>query len=110
MCSTQDTIKMYHEGGDCSDSAEVWVQWQQAFVNIQYGECVEYATVSLSICVLPRGISQSVRRLPDICFCIKSAGLFTLYLFVSAEPVKHEVSKKRPMCVMYRITVTIQAH
>ena len=79
------------EGGDCSNSAEDWVQWQ-AFVSIQYDECIEYATVSLSICVLPCGISQPVRRLPVICFCINSAALFTLYVFVSTELVKHKAN------------------
>ena len=84
-------LKCIMEGGDCSNSAEDWVQWQ-AFVSIQYDECIEYATVSLSICVLPCGISQPVRRLPVICFCINSAALFTLYVFVSTELVKHKAN------------------
>jgi hypothetical protein len=70
--------------------------------------------VQLSVCpyvfCTVASASPSVRRLPVIGFCIKSAVLFTLYLFVSAELAKREVSKKRPMCIMCRITVTIQAH
>jgi len=106
MCSTQDTIKMHHVDtgwrvGTVVNGAEDWVL-RQAVVSIQYGKCVECATVSLSICVLPCGISQSVRPLPVVCFCIKSPVLFTLcvFVFVSAEVVKQAVSKKRLMCIM----------
>jgi hypothetical protein len=63
--------------GTVVNSAEDWVPWQ-AVVSVRYGKCVECATVSLSVCVLPCGISQSVRQLPAVCFCIKSA-VYPLY-------------------------------
>ena len=87
MCSTQDTIKMHHADTGWRLGTVVTV-WRIGSSGRLYN-MANVLNVQLSVCPYVfypvASASQSVRRLAVVCFCIKSAVLFTLYVFVLAE-------------------------